>query len=231
MYTNKMIARTVGVLYIIGTVALVLSAILAGTILDDPDYLIEVSANKNQIILGVLLVLISGFALAMIPVFMFPLLRKHNETLALGYVVFRSALETITHFALVIVWLLLLTLSQEYVKAGTPNASSFQPVGTVLREAGDWIGYLMAYPFCLGALIFYYLLYQTKLVPRWISGWGLIGAILYLVAPLAGMFGSELGIVMAPLGVQEMVLAVWLIVKGFNPSAITSGSASLIGTG
>lgn len=118
MYTNKMIARTVGVLYIIGTVALVLSAILAGTILDDPDYLIEVSANKNQIILGVLLVLISGFALAMIPVFMFPLLRKHNETLALGYVVFRSALETITHFALVIVWLLLLTLSQEYVKAG-----------------------------------------------------------------------------------------------------------------
>jgi hypothetical protein len=72
--------------------------------------------------------------------------------------------------------------------------------------------------------MFYYLLYQSKLIPRWLSGWGLIGAILVLAVGLLAMFGLDLGFLWAPLAVQEMVLAVWLIVKGFNPSAIASGS-------
>lgn len=226
MDANKMTARIVGVLYIIGTVGLALSAVFAGAILGDPDYLVEISANENQIIIGALLVLIAGLALAMIPVFMFPILKKYNEALALGYIVFRGALESISYLATVVVWLLLLGLSHEYVKAGAPDASSFQTLGTVLLGAGDWIGYVLTFPFCLGALMFCYALYQTRLTPRWLSGWGLIGALLYLVAPLSAMFGSELGmIVMAPLALQEMVLAVWLIGRGFNPSAIASLSA------
>jgi hypothetical protein len=156
---------------------------------------------------------------------MFPIFKKYNEALALGYVVFRGALETVTYFGSVIIWLLLITLSQEYVKAGAPDAPYFQTLGTLLLEAADWIDYISTLAFSLGALMFYYLLYQSKLIPRWLSGWGLIGAILVLAVGLLAMFGLDLAILWAPLALQEMVLAVWLIVKGFNPSAIASASA------
>jgi hypothetical protein len=76
------------------------------------------------------------------------------------------------------------------------------------------------------------LLYQSKLIPRWLSGWGLIGATLILLTGLLGFFGLSLEsttttILAAPIALQEMVFAVWLIVKGFNPSAIASGSANI----
>ena len=129
MDTNKKTARIVGVLFIIGTVAGILSIAFTEPILDDPDYLIKVSTNENQIIIGALLVLIMGLALAMVPVMMFPIFKKHNEALALGYVIFRGGLETVTYIANVISLLLLITLSQEYVKAGAPDASYFQTLG------------------------------------------------------------------------------------------------------
>jgi hypothetical protein len=78
---------------------------------------------------------------------------------------------------------------------------------------------LLAIPFVLGALMFYVLLYQSQLVPRWLSVWGLVGAALGIVPPLGSMFGLSLGILVAPLALQEMIMAVWLIAKGFNPSA------------
>ncbi|MBW1789573.1 MAG: DUF4386 domain-containing protein, partial [Deltaproteobacteria bacterium] len=223
MNTYRKTATIVGVLYIIGTVTGVLSVVFTGSILDEPDYLVNVSANANQVILGALFVLIMGLALAMVPVVMFPVSKKHDETLALGYVVFRGALETVTYVAVVISSLLLVTLSREFVTAGAPDASHFQAVGTLLIEAGDWISQITTIVFILGALMLYYVLYRSKLVPRWISGWGLITAIPYLAAGFFVMFGlishfSTIDAVLRlPLGLQEMVMAVWLIVKGFNP--------------
>ena len=228
MNTNRKTAIIVGALFIIGTVGLALSVVLVGSILDDPDYLIEFSANENRIIIGALLALISGFALAMVPVMMFPIFKKYNEALALGSVVFRGALEAVIYIAMVISWLLLLTVSQEYVKAGAPDASHFQTLGTLLLKANDQINPILEIVFSLGALMIYYLFYQSKLIPRWLSVWGLIGAILYLAAGLFAMFSVDFGILLAPLALQEMVLAVWLIVKGFNPSAIASESVKQI---
>jgi hypothetical protein len=225
-------ARIVGVLYIIGTVAGMLSHVLTRPVLGGSDFLVNVSTHEIQIIAGALFVLIMGFALAMVPVMMFPLLKKYNEALALGYVVFRGALETMMYIVLAISWLFLIPLSQEYVKAGTPDASYFQTLGAVLLNGHDLIGPVQTIVFCLGALIFYYLLYQTNLIPRWLSGWGLIAIIPYLAAGLLvliGFFGplstSEI-VLEFPLALQEMVMAVWLIVKGFNPSAIAYGSAT-----
>jgi hypothetical protein len=232
MNSIKKTARIVGVLYIIGTIAGMLSLVLTGPILGNPDYLVKVSANEIQILAGALFVLIMGFALAMVPVMMFPLLKRYNEALALGYVVFRGALETIMYIVLAISWLFLIPVSQEYVKAGTPDASYFQTLGAVLLNGHDLIAPVQTIVFCLGALILYYVLYQTKLIPRWLSGWGLIATIPYLAAGLLVFFGffgslstSEI-VLEFLLALQEMVMAVWLIVKGFNPSAIASGSAT-----
>ena len=228
MNTHRKTAIIVGVLFIIGTVAGALSAAISGSTLNAPDYLIIFSANENQVIIGALLVLIMGFALAMVPVVLFPILKKQNEALALGSVVFRGALEAVTYIAIVIISLSLLKLSQEYIHAGAPDDSYFQTLGTLLQGTSHWIEQILDVVFSLGALMIYYLFYQSKLIPRWLSGWGLIGAVLYLAVPMLGVLGFELEVLMFPLAVQEMVFAVWLIVKGFNPSAIDSLSSKTI---
>jgi hypothetical protein len=231
MRTYRKTAIIVGVLYIIGTVTGVLSMVLTKPILDDPAYLLTVAANGNQIIIGALFVFIMGLALAMVPVMMFPILKKQNEVLALGYVVFRGGLETFTYIVEVIFLLLLVSFSQVYVQAGALDASNFQAVGILLRKAVEISTTMTEIIFPLGALMFYFVLYQANLIPRWISGWGLVGVILYEAAGLLHMFAligqtsTILLVLVLPIGVQEMVMAVWLIVKGFNPSAIADDAA------
>jgi hypothetical protein len=220
----------VGVLFIIATVLNVLGSNLFKPILDAPDYLIKISANENQVIIGGLLVLLSAFASAGIAIGLYPVLKKHHEALALGSVGLR-VMEGMLYIVGVVGLLSILTLSQEYVKAGASNASLFQASGTSLLAVRDWAGKLSIIAFTLGALMYYYVFYQSKLVPRWLSGWGFLGAALSLAAALLAIsgqiiyFSTVFILLQLPIGVQEMVLAVWLIVKGFNPSAIASGSA------
>jgi hypothetical protein len=194
MSADRKAAVWIGVLYIIGTVALVLSLFATGATLTAAGGAGQVAAQPNQLAIGALLVLLAGFALAMVPVVFWPVGKRYNETLAMGYVVFRGALEA-------------------------PLASF---VNTFVAVIGDQV---LAIPFALGALMFYILLYQSRLVPRWLSAWGLVGAALYIVPPLGNMFGLSLGVLMAPLAVQEMVMAGWLIAKGFTPRAAASAPA------
>ena len=219
MNTSRKTAVIVGVLFIIGTVSGVLSAVITGPVLNEPDYLFTIAANETPIITGAFFVLLMGLSLAMIPVMMFPIFKKQNEALALGAVVFRGPLEAATYILMVVSWLLLTVLSQEFVNAGAPANSNFQVLGTVLLKANEMINPVLEIVFSLGALMFYTLFYQTRLIPRWLSGWGLIGAIVYLAAGVMALFGTEIGFLLALLGVQEMVMALWLIFKGFNQPA------------
>jgi hypothetical protein len=227
MSTSRKTAIIVGVLFIIGTLAGVLSVVLTSSILNGPDVLAAVAADENQVIMAALLVLTMGLALAMVPVVIFPILKQHNEVLALGYVVFRGALETFTQLVIVIAWLLLIPLSQAFVGAGAADASSFQALGALSLKAAEIGASLGAIVFPLGAAMLYAVLYQSKLIPRWLSVWGLIGvALMFVSTGLAGVFGltpQMSAIQMAanlPIFLQEMVMAVWLIVKGFNAAAI-----------
>jgi hypothetical protein len=217
MSTDRKAAVWIGVLYIIGTVGLVLSAVVTGGILSGPAYMAQIAAQPSQVTVGALLVLLAGFSLAMVPVVFWPIGKRYNETLAMGYIVFRGGQEMVMYIATALGWLLLVALSTE------PDAA---PLAGFVRtsETVAW-DQLLAIPFVLGALMFYVLLYQSRLVPRWLSTWGLVGAALYIVAPLGSMFELSLGFFMAPLAVQEMVMAVWLIAKGFNPPSIAAKSA------
>jgi hypothetical protein len=218
MSADRKAAVWVGVLFIIGTVALVLRLVVTpDAVRTGPAYLSEVAAQPNQVAIGALFILLSAFALAMVPVVFWPVGKRYNETLAMGYVVFRGALETVVYMISALGWLLLIALSTE------PDAA---PLAGFVRSADTVIwNQLVAIPFVLGALMFYVLLYQSRLVPRWLSTWGLVGTALYIVAPLGSMFELSLGFFMAPLALQEMVMAVWLIAKGFNSSAIAPESA------
>ncbi len=224
--TYKKNARIAGILFIIATAVPILSFLFTGS-LNAPDYLVSISVNVNQVIIGALLLLIMGLAVAGIAIWLYPVLKKQNESLALGSVSFRL-IESVFHILYVVGLLSLVTLSQEFVKAGAPDASYFQSLGTLILAARDWAGVLGSFAFILGAMMYYYLFYQSKLIPRWLSVWGLIGVPFWIAAALLHLFGlvepfsTTLILLDLPIAINEMVLAVWLIVKGFNSSAIAS---------
>jgi hypothetical protein len=230
MNPNRKATTIAGLLYIIGTVAGILSIAPA---IDAPDYLIKASANANQVILGAFFQFIMAVAYAGIAITLYPILRKYNESLALGFLSFRIIGAVFLILGVTSV-LLLLALSQEFVKAGTPDPSYFQTLGGLLRIGRDLVNHVaMPLALSVSGLTFYFLLYQTKFVPRWLSVWGLIATTLAILATLLVMFGlieiiTLIYIILAlPTALQEMVLAVWLIVKGFNPSTIASRPASV----
>jgi hypothetical protein len=231
MMTFRKTAITVGVLYILGTVTGVLSLLLTKPLLDASASLLTIAEQGNQIRLGALLVLMMGIALAMVPVMMYPILKKHNEVLALGYVVFRGGLETCTYIAGAIFLLLLASFSQVAVQSEAAGAVNVQAMGTVFQQAVEICTTMTEIVFPLGALMFYAVLYQANLLPRWIAGWGLVAALLYEAGgilhlfALTGQTSTIMLMLVLPMAVQEMVMAVWLIVKGFNASAFTSSSA------
>ncbi len=226
MNTYRKTAIIVGVLFIIATVASSLGFVVLDPILNAPDYLIGVSANEYQVIMAALLMLIYVVAAVGIAIMMYPILKKHSEALALGYVAARI-IEGVLFIVYVVSLLLLLTLSQEFVKAGAPDASYFQIGGTLLLAASGWASSLgLRFAFALSALVLNYSLYQSKLIPRWLSGWGLVGATLVFALLLLEFFSINLSEILdLVIAAQEMVFAVWLIVKGFTSSAIDSGSA------
>lgn len=225
MNTYRTNATIAGVLYIIGTVAGILSLVLSQPLRDASDPLAGAATNANQVIAAALCVLLMCLSLAMVPVVLYPVLKRHSEVLALGYVVFRGALETITTLMMPIALLLLVAMGHSYVPVGAAAASGFRAVGALLLKAGDHNA-LAGIVFCLGALMFYAVLYRSRLVPRWISGWGLAALVPYLAAEFLAMFAvvdpmsANASLLFIPLAVQEMVMAVWLIVKGFNSPAV-----------
>jgi hypothetical protein len=232
--SNRKTAIMVGLLFITATVASILgSLVILEPILNAPNYLVTVYENETQVILGVLIDAINSAAVIAIAVVLYPILKKQHESMALGYVGFRI-LESVILIVGTISLLSLVTLSQEYAQAAVPVAPYFQTLGDLLLAVSDWAQILGAMVvFGLTALILNYLLYQSKLVPRFISVWGFIGAILMLAAGLLAMFGlgylSPITVLLGlPMALNEMVLAVWLIVKGFNSSAIASGFAKTV---
>jgi hypothetical protein len=229
--TNKRIAIVVGLLYIVGTVAGVLSVLVTNPILNDPEYLARLAADGHQFIVGALLVLTMGVALALVPVVLYPIARKHSEVLAMGYVVFRGALEPIAYIGMAISWLALVVLSREAVQAGAADASYYDSLGAVLLGTNEALNQVLIFVFSIGALMLYSLFYQSRLIPRWLSAWGFIAIALHLATGFLLLFapiGASSPVILAlnlAIFLQEMVMAVWLIVQGFNPSAVAAGSA------
>jgi hypothetical protein len=230
MNNNRKSAIIVGVLFILATVTAIIGLILYDPILNGPDYLIKGSEHANQVILGALMELILVVSAVGTATTMFPLLRKYNETIALWHVCFRF-LEAVIITIGVISVLSLLTLSREFVAAGAPDTASFQAAGTLLKAIHDWT-FVLGPLFMLGinTMMYSYIFYKSKLVPRFISILGMTSSILVFIYSLLVMFGvveqlSVWGLMAMPIAANEMILAVWLIVKGFNVSALTSDSA------
>jgi len=171
-----------------------------------------------------MLELIMAIAIAGIAILLYPILKEYDPVLSIGYLTVRIIEATIFIVIAVLSLLLLITLSREFVEIGSPDLPHYQTLGSLILAVHDW-AYVLGGKiiFSLSAIALNYMLYRSKLIPRSISIWGLLGATLLLAGGLLNMFSllpdtSVWAIfVFLPIALQEMVFAGWLIVKGFNP--------------
>jgi len=231
--TDRKTAAIVGVLFIIGTVSGTIAAVIGNPILNAPDYLTTISTNEGQILIATFLIFIMGMACAGIGLALYPIMKKYSAGLAIGTVGFRVT-EGMIDILGGIGMIGLLALSQEFVKAGAPDAAYFQTIGAIIKAGDEWLSNgAMLLSWCIGAFMYYSLFYQYRLVPRWLSGWGLVGITLVTIGSVLVMFhiipgfGTIQMVLNLPIFPQEMVFAVWLIAKGVNPSAVASASAKV----
>ncbi len=221
MNTNKTTTKLVATLFLITTTYLT-GNVLIESLLASSDYLSTISATTTRVSLGAILMFINCIGVVGIGVLMFPVLKQHSEAIALGYISTRI-IESVLLIVGVISLLSLIPLSQEYLKAGANEATYFQTLST-LAIKGNFFAYQLAMMVLgIGSLFFCYALYQAKLIPRFMSAWGIVGYAALLIGALLELFGFKVGLFYSiPGGLFELILPIWLVAKGFSSSATVS---------
>jgi hypothetical protein len=217
-------ATLIGSAYLLSNVTFIIGTIvLVESILGSPNYLETLGASRATLALGVLLSFINGLAYVGIAALLFPILKHRFESLALAYVGFR-AVEFILQILADISPLALLTLATDPSKAGAAAVAGLQPLAALALSERFWAFAMLNLIFSTSAILLYYMLLRTRLVPAWVSVWGLIAAGLVLLNAVVSWFSPALGeslgtITGLPMLLNELFLGVWLIARGFEPAA------------
>lgn len=214
-------ARWVAILFIIATVASIVSGVVTEPILSEPDYLAAITENGTAIYVGVFAMFVAAVAIAGIPITLMPLIRRHSETQAFAFFAAR-----LTEAIMFVLGALLYGALVPLATATTDKATAVL-IGDTLRalsqasfNAGPGIF------FSLSAIILGWIFYRTKLVPDWLSLWKIAGGVLFLVQSVLILFAAATPLIentlYLPIAINEMVLAIWLLWKGFDTSRLTA---------
>jgi hypothetical protein len=225
MYTQKTAARIFGVLFLVSFLAYGTGAGVIQSIVSAPDILSNVYASTTLIVVSALLMgVVHTVTNVGLPVVLRPVLKPRSETLYLGYLS-AAIVATVSLLVGVIFLLLLLPLSDAYMRSGSAVAGQAETMAILLREANYYSYNFGMVIWSLGGLMFCFILYRYKLIPRLMSVWGIVGYAVFLSGCILAIFGLDFGLIhTAPGALFEVSLSLWLIAKGFNPSAFVPDS-------
>jgi Domain of unknown function (DUF4386) len=227
MGSTRKSALFAGTFYLITFAASIPALILIGPVLDNADYIVSSGAD-TRVLWGCLLDVVNALAAIGTAVALFPVVKRQNEALALGFVTSRMTEAAVIMIGVVSL-LAVVTLRQDLAGAPGTDTASLVTTGQALVAVRDWTFLLgpglMA---SMNALLLGSLMYRSGLVPRVIPTMGLIGAPLLLAATIATLFGltEQLSVWSAiatlPVAAWELSVGVWMVVKGFKPSPIVA---------
>jgi hypothetical protein len=221
MKSQKTIARTFGVFFLLAFLSYGVGSSLAASVTDASDSHSTINENKAQLIIGVILMaLIHTIVNIGLPVLMIPILKPFNKILSYGYL---SAGITATVVLIIgsILLLLHLPLGSLYENADATELQHFETIGTLLTKGNFYAYQIGMAVWGIGGLMFCYLLYISKLVPRVLSVWGFVGYMVFISGTVTELFGFPIGVQLAiPGGLFEISLSIWLIIKGFKKSEL-----------
>lgn len=208
--------RAAGVLFLLSTVAFLIGSGILDPILHRTDLLSSMNSERTSVFTGLLLEMINAIAVVGIALLLHPILKKHHKTFTMGYFASRVMESTLLILSL-LGPLVLLVWSEKSITAGTSDASYLQMIGNLAVDVHFLLFDMAMFVLSLGSLLFCYILIRSRLVPRLLSIIGLIGYTGLLVSSSLSIIGLDLGNVLyIPGAIFEIVLPVWLIVKGFN---------------
>ena len=219
MNSSKKKSKIAGILILAGIIVGILSIVPA---VESEYFLEEVYPSRNQVLTGAL------FQFFLVPIYigfslvLYPILREFNKTLSIGFVGFRLIAGVFQLIGMILLPLLVL-LSQQYLAHAGSDLLFFEPMGEILklsRDLSNHLGVMLAT--ALGNLLLYYIFYKGKLIPVYLSLWGVVGNVLLIIGSFLLLFqlievvSPVYGMMTIPLVLQEVVLAIFLIVKGLN---------------
>ena len=219
IYKHKPVARTFGLFFIIAFLSYGIGGGLVDSIVSVPDFLTHIADHKTTLIIGVcLMALIHTIVNIGLPVLLLPILVPFNKTISYGYLC-AAITATIILVIGAIFLLLLVPLSEDYIKLGIADTSNFETLGAVLKKGGFYAYQIGMAIWGFGGLLLCYVLYISKLVPRLFSIWGFVGYTIFIAGTILELYGHEVGALLSiPGGLFEISLSLWLLTKGFRVS-------------
>ncbi len=221
MKSQKSIARTFGIFFLLAFLSYGLGTGLAGSVTDVADSLSNIQTNKAQLIIGVILMtLVHTIVNIGLPVLMVPMLKPFNQTLSYGYLSAGIMATVILIFGSIFL-LLYIPLGTMYNNTDPSDLLYFETIGTILTNGNHYAYQIGMSIWGFGGLMFCYLLYISKLVPKGLPVWGFLGYMVFISGTIAELFGYNIGVQLAiPGGLFEITLSIWLIIKGFKESEL-----------
>ena len=220
-------SRIIGVLVLAQMVGgALVNFVLMAPLFGEPGFLVNAAAHAPQISLSVLLGLAVGALSLGIAITAFPVFRQYSQAMALWFVALAvvslslSAVENISVMSM-------LSLSEAYAKANGAERELFQALRVIVSSARNWAHYIGLIVAGSTLLVLYAVLYRFALVPRALAAFGLAAVVLQITAVAMPLFGQGIVFLMlAPLGVSQLALALWLIAKGFRGQAYSKNERS-----
>jgi hypothetical protein len=226
--STRKAALVAGILYLITIVASIPALVLKGPVLNNIDFILG-NGSTTRVVWAGFLDVVAALACIGTAVVLYPVAKRQSEVAALGFVAARVLEATIIVIGVVSL-LSIVTVRQDLTGAAGVDTASLLTTGRSLLAVHDWT-FLLGPGLVPGinALCLGFVMYRSRLVPRIIPIVGLIGAPILFASATATIVGiydqvSPLSAIAAvPVGLWELSLGVWLVLKGFNASPSTPG--------
>ena len=230
MTAERRAAVAAGTLLIAGIVANLASVAIEHSLLaTGMAYLTRIPANAGRLAAGGLMELVEAGASVGIAIALYPVLRKHSHGLALGAVTFRT-IEAVMYAVGGVITLSLAGVAQQYAQAAASGHSGIQAIADTLVGVRQYAIVAGVLAYITGALMYYCVMYQSRLLPRWLLGWGIAGEAVLLAAGVSAAFThtpvTSYTILALPIAAQEITMGAWLILRGFSPRAAQAPAAA-----
>ena len=214
--SRKAVSRVIGALFLLGFVSYGTGFALVTSVVGAPDFLATISTHQTTLIFGVFLMLLNSVVDVGKGVLFFPVVEPHGKRTALAYLA--TMIVEVVLLAVGVLALLLIVPLGQYT--GGESAAWAKAFGSLLTQSNSLAYQLAMMSLAIGNMFLWSLSYRTRLIPRLLSVWGVIGYAIFLAGAIAEIFGIPISLMASiPGGLFEVVLGFWLIVKGFEPNA------------
>jgi hypothetical protein len=212
-------SRLIGALFLSGFLLYGVGSSLVTSVVGAPDFLSTHSGHQTTLVLGAFLMLLNTAVDVGKGVLFFPILEKHGKRTALAYLA-ALIVEVVLLDVGVLALLMIVPLAQQGVDAGQASVGWAKALGSLAVQSNTMAYQIGQMSLGLGAVFLCLLLFRTRLIPRFLSIWGLVGYAILMAGTIAEIFGIHIGVMLSiPGGVFEVGLGFWLIIKGFQPEA------------